>query len=334
MCDFSGRRHRLDPSMIPRSPSPTLMATRRERKPSLSSRSSRSSEVRQRRKTDGSPSDYRPVVPASPPDDYDNSVERKKRKKKDKKHKKDKKNKKKKKRSKQHSRSTSSDSVDNDSDGASTPKKGSKDAEKDALSDWEESQKKQILSQENNKIDTSACSPVSNDSHIASPEPMDIERSPIPTTPPLRTLHYPPRESPHTPPLLPRALNSVDDYESRHNPYSCSPIIAIDDYSQSHSSIKSPYRNPSPDLVAIHHSHTSSLKRRRLDKGSGHRKHRRDKEKLREKRRSSRSPGRRRSRSPSWSRRHYDTSPGRGKMKRYRSRSPRREREKSITRLV
>ncbi|XP_044271086.1 cyclin-dependent kinase 12 isoform X1 [Tribolium madens] len=317
-----GRRHRLDPSMIPRSPSP-LMVTHRERKPSVSSRSSRSSEIRHRRKTEGSPSDYRQVVVS--PDDYD-SLDRKKRKKKDKKHKKEKKNKKKKKRSKHHS-STSLDSLDSDSE-ETPPKKA--EGEKEVLSDWETSSVKNpapII----DKIDTSACSPVSNDSHIASPEPLELEKSPSPgaVTPPPRPHNLPPRESPHTPPLVPtRVNNSIDEYE-RHKPYSTSPIV-IDDYNQSHS-VKSPYRNPSPDL-GMHHSHSS---RRRMERSSSHRKHRREKEKLRDKRRLSRSRspiGRRRSRSPSWSRRHHSPSPSRSKLKKYKSRSPRRERDRTPSR--
>jgi cyclin-dependent kinase 12/13 len=332
-----GRRHRLDPSMIPRSPSPTLMVSHRERKPSVSSRSSRSSEVRHRRKTEGSPSDYRPVV-ASPTytDDYD-SLDRKKRKKKEKKHKKEKKNKKKKKRSKHHSRSTSLDSLESESE--ETPPKPKNESEREVLSDWEETSSVKNPAPIADKIDTSACSPVSNDSHIASPEPPEVERSPSPVavTPPLRSHkeYLPPRESPHTPPLAPaRINNSVDDYD-RHKPYSCSPIV-IDDYNQSHSAVKSPYRNPSPDLV-MHHSHSSSVstKRRRMERSSSHRKHRREKEKLRDKRRLSRSRSplsRRRSRSPSWSRRHHSPSPGRGKLKKYKSRSPRRERERTPSR--
>lgn len=144
--------------MIPRSPSPTLMVPHRERKPSVSSKSSRSSEVRHRRKTEGSPSDYRQVI-ISPDytDDYD-SLDRKKRKKKERKHKKEKKNKKKKKRSKHHSRSTSLDSLDSDS--VETPPK-SKNEEKEVLSDWESPTVKP-LPPITDKIDTSACSPVSN----------------------------------------------------------------------------------------------------------------------------------------------------------------------------
>ncbi|RZB40879.1 cyclin-dependent kinase 12, partial [Asbolus verrucosus] len=245
-----GRRHRLDPSMIPRSPSPTLMVAHRERKPSVSSRSSRSSEVRHRRKTEGgSPSDFRAVI-GSPTytDDYD-SLDRKKRKKKEKKHKKDKKNKKKKKRSKHHSRSTSLDSLDSDSE-ETPPKTRGAEADREILSDWETSSVKNPLPI-SDKIDTSACSPVSNDSHIASPEPLEPERSPSPvaTTPPIKSLKEfpPPRESPHTPPLAPgRINNSIDDYD-RHKAYNCSPIV-IDDYNQTHPSVKSPYRNPSPDL--------------------------------------------------------------------------------------
>lgn len=317
--------------MIPRSPSPTLMVSHRERKLSVSSRSSRSSEIRHRRKTEGSPSEYRQVVVSpSYTDDYD-SLDRKKRKKKEKKHKKEKKNKKKKKRSKHHSRSTSVDSLDSDSE--ETPPKKEVEQE-EILSDWEAPSVKNPAPIIIDKIDTSACSPVSNDSHIASPEPPEPEKSPspIPVTPPLKHKDYlPPRESPHTPPLNPiRINNSIDDYE-RHKSYNCSPIV-IDDYNQS--AVKSPYRNPSPELT-MHHSHSSS--RRRLERSSSHRKHRREKEKLRDKRRLSRSRSplsRRRSRSPSWGRRHHSPSPSHSKLRKYKSRSPRRERERTPSRYV
>lgn len=97
----------MDPSMIPRSPTPPILI--RERQLSISSRSSRSSEVKHKRKVEeSSPTEYVAPVGGSPTytEDYD-SIDRKKRKKKDKRHKKEKKTKKKKRKSKHRSRSTS-----------------------------------------------------------------------------------------------------------------------------------------------------------------------------------------------------------------------------------
>lgn len=64
------------------------------------------------------------------------------------------------------------------------------------------------------------CSPVSNDSHIASPEPEEKIASPPreAITPPLRRVKdylSTPRESPHTPPLLPLKSanhNSMEEF--------------------------------------------------------------------------------------------------------------------------
>lgn len=352
----SRRVHRIEPELIPRSPSPLL--TRHERKTSVSSRSSRSSEVRHRRKLDSPPlGDYRRLI-ASPSyvAEYD-EVERRRRKKKEKKHKKDKKSKKKKKKSKHRSRSTSVDSLGSVSPAATPPRAvkavSPRGEASEPLSDWEppvvepdKYQLRPII----DKIDTSACSPVSNDSHIASPEPEEKLQSPTPTsiTPPLRSVKdFAPRESPHTPPLLPsRTHNSVhpDHAHARMRERSISPDMERSVSHQSLSPLKSsPYRNPSPDIITIHSHHarirsTASPSRRRKLERETHRRHRKEKERVKEKRRSSRSrsPIRRRlSRSPSWGRRYHSRSPSRSKIpKRYKSRSPKniRDRDRSSPR--
>lgn len=338
------RRHRLDPSMIPRSPSPAMPA-RRERKHSVSSRSSRSSDVRHvRRKFESpTPQEVRQVI-SSPV--YEFNVDRKKRKKKEKKHKKEKKSKKKKKK-KHRSRSTSLSSVDSDSPMSTSHSRVSCSLEeKEALSDWEPPNELQVYRPSDvAKLDPDACSPVSNDSHIASPDPPDDKiKSPTPdrNTPPL---HMKITESPHTPPIKHGKTNhdtSLEVIDLRDKDHSKSPIV-IDGPSRDHSISpvrSSPYRNPSPDMIPSYsHSHSSMSpsRRRRLEKESSHRRHRREKERLKERRRisRSRSPVRRRvSRSPSWGRRHYSRSPSRSRHKKYRSRSPKgtRERSRSPTR--
>ncbi|KAJ8952123.1 hypothetical protein NQ318_018459 [Aromia moschata] len=339
-----GRRHpRLDPSMIPRSPTPPPLLIR-ERQLSVSSRSSKSSDVRHRRKVEDSPTEYRaPIASPTYAEDFD-SIERKKRKKKEKKHKRDKKGKKKKKKSKHRSRSTSLESVGSDS-GESQESSGKKTPprpEVEPLSDWEPTDPPaSVKAPIDPKIDTSACSPVSNDSHIASPEPYD-EKSPTPPseTPPLKTYReysreYALRESPHTPPL---------HHSSKYNHYiSDDPIrirdidspIIIDDHHSLSPAVKSPYRNPSPELMVHAHKHGRSISpgRRRVRDREVHRKHRREKARVRDKRNYSRSRSpvsRRRSRSSSYGRsRHYSPSPNRSRTKKHKSRSPRREREKS-----
>lgn len=331
----SRRVHRIDPELIPRSPSPLL---RRERKTSASSRSSRSSEVRHRRKIDSPPPGYERHVVVSP-----DELERHRRKKKEKRHKKDKRSKKRKKKSKHRSGSTSFESADSASN--ETPPRDVKavsprgEVDRDQLSDWEPP----IVEPERypaiNKLDTGACSPVSNDSHIASPEPEEKIKSPSPRpiTPPLKAFKdIAPRESPHTPPLLPsRTYNS--HMESRRD-RTLSPVQR----ERSFSPIKSPYRNPSPEIITVHSHHrmrsTLSPRRRRPDR-EAHRRHRKEKERLKEKRRSrSRSPVRRRvSRSPSWNRRYHSRSPSRSRVpKRYKSRSPKniRDRDRSPSRYV
>ncbi|KAK9730258.1 Protein kinase domain [Popillia japonica] len=316
-----GRRHRLDPSMIPRSPSP-VMSSRRERKHSISSRSSRSSDVRHVRRKFDSPSqqEVRQVV-NSPT--YDFEMDRKKRKKKEKKHKKDKKSRKRKKK-KHRSRSSSLTSVDSDSPLSTSQSRVSCNMEeKEALSDWEPPNDLQVYKPSDvAKLDPDACSPVSNDSHIASPDPLDDKiKSPTPdrNTPPL---HLKITESPHTPPIKQVKMNhecSFEVIDLRDKDHSKSPIV-IDGPSRDHSISpvrSSPYRNPSPDMIPSYshtHSSMSPSRRRRLEKESSHRRHRREKERLKERRRMSRSrsPVRRRvSRSPSWGRRHYSRSPSR-----------------------
>lgn len=219
--------------MIPRSPTPPRLI--RERQLSVSSRSSLTGEVHQRRKVEvESPQDYLPT-PASPPypEDFDAAVERKKRKKKEKKHKKEKKNKKKKKKKQHRSRSTTEDSDGggSDSDRSRGSSSGTGTAKKtpplvntrrdgETLSDWEhaDSLKQPVASHQQHQqnydhnktvaIDTSACSPVSNDSRIGSPEPVYEVRSPTPspvTPPPEKPYReyrdYGALESPHTPPI-------------------------------------------------------------------------------------------------------------------------------------
>lgn len=236
----------MDPSMIPRSPSPPAILIR-ERQLSVSSRSSRSSDVRHRRKVDDSPAEYRaPIASPTYAEDFD-SIDRKKRKKKEKRHRRDKKNKKKKKRSKHRSRSTSLDSVDSGSaESNDSAKKTPPKPEIEPLSDWEPTDIPHAKAKADAKIDTSACSPVSNDSHIASPEPL-YEKSPVPSATPPQKIYvreYHLRESPHTPPLHSSKYSSYMSEEPIR--IRDSPII-IDDR-QSLSPIQSPYRNPSPEV--------------------------------------------------------------------------------------
>ena len=341
------RRHRLDPAMIPRSPSPLIQ--RRERKLSVSSRSSISSDVRHRRKYDSpTPQEIVRQVITSPAYDYD--LDKKKRKGK-KRHKKDKKYKKKKKRSKHRSRSTSLSSNKSNSPATRVSDKVSIiDEQKEALSDWEEpveippEHKHAIMNVVT--IDADACSPVSNDSHIASPDPIDDKiQSPIiiqNRTPPTHRKHT--TESPHTPPIKHSSrYNHVSPniiIDLRDRDYSKSPIL-VDGTSRDHSLSRhsfspirtSPYRNPSPDVVTSYsHSRASiSPPRKRRNRDSGHH-HRHRREKEREKRHTSRSrsPRRKVSRSPSYNRRHHSRSP-RVRSKKYKSRSPKNIRERSRT---
>ncbi|XP_018334512.1 cyclin-dependent kinase 12 isoform X1 [Agrilus planipennis] len=339
--------HCLDPSMVQQNTT-SPMLSHRERKMSASSMSSRSSDLKHRKKIDISPlEDYRQIT--SPYVEYD-GLERKKKKRKEKKHKREKK-KKKRKRKQHRSRSSSLESIGSVSPVERVVKEI--DLEKEPLSDWEPvlSDSKQV-----GVLATDACSPVSNDSHIASPDPDDNIRSPTaePVTPPLRNFKgcIAPRESPHTPPLLPSKQNS-------HHKIKLVPMEIIDDrtlspveiaeryrerdrhYTRHYSPIPiktSPYRNPSPESLMNHyHSHSlsrssvsPSRKRRRLEKESNHhRRHGKDRSKDKRRHSRSRSPKRRGSRSPSWHKKHYSRSPSRTKVsKKYRSRSPRATKDK------
>lgn len=336
-----GRRTlRLDPSMIPRTPSPVM--SRRERKHSVSSRSSRSSEVK-RRKLESPPlPEFRQVVTSSPTYtvDYDSS-EHKKRKKKEKKHKKDKKYKKKKKRSKHRSRSSSLESVNERSPETPQQKHSPSVDVTDALSDWEAPEQSNIKPIEI-KLDTDACSPVSNDSHIASPDPIE-EKNQTPSPKPVALPEV--LDSPHTPPINFKNNKVPLEVSDKHGKgHTLSPnTVEIQPREQSPrvslSPVKSsPFRNPSPDLVEVPYTHRASMspsRKKRLDKEISHRRHRKEKDRLKERKHvsRSRSPIRRRiSRSPSWGRRHYSRSPSRSKVsKKYRSRSPKnvRDRERS-----
>lgn len=300
--------------MIPRSPSPLVQ--RRERKHSVSSRSSKSSDLKHRRKIESPLPDYRPIDP------FDAAEYERKRRKKEKKHKKDKKLKKKKKKLKHRSRSTSADSAESIS---TPPRKLLKflATREEPLSDWEPSQDPPIRPEDVAKIDTTACSPVSNDSHIASSEPFEEKsRTPSPKgTPPKSEA----RESPHTPPIKNKLINNTSpievidvlDADSSISPTPLEvPSRSIS--RQSYSPMKiSPHRNPTPEVSHSYSHGGGSPRRRRSDRDmSHHRRHRKEKEKMKERRRSrSRSPVRRRmSRSPSWNRRHYSRSPSRNKI--------------------
>lgn len=118
----------------------------------------------------------------------------------------------------------------------------------------------------------------------------------------------------------------------RYNHYIEEPIrirdspILIDDQM---SPTKSPRRISSPETLHVHkHNRAMSPShRRRRDKELMHRKHKREKVRMRDRKYSrSRSPvGRRRSRSPSYGKRHYGSpSPARSR-KRHKSRSPRKD---------
>lgn len=131
--------------------------------------------------------------------------------------------------------------------------------------------------------------------------------------------------------LKDRQLNIAFFYY-RYNHYIEEPIrirdspIIIDDQI---SPMKSPRRISSPEVLHGHkHNRTMSPShRRRREKELLHRKHKREKARIRDRKYSrSRSPvGRRRSRSPSYGKRHYASpSPARNR-KRHKSRSPRKD---------
>ncbi|CAH1963634.1 unnamed protein product [Acanthoscelides obtectus] len=390
-----GRRHRLDPTMLPRSPTPPILI--RERQLSISSPSSHSSGTK-RGAVRGA--EYVPV-----PDDPSVSAEpdKKKRKRKEKKHKKDKKAKKKKKR-KQRSRSSSVESVESggtvSDDSVSVKTPPLQPVSKDTSPVYEVHHHRRHSHHKSEPtitvtvprsgpgtvtIDPGACSPVSNDSNIASPEDRYI-RSPTPqhysrnnispvyripqetvivdTPPPkvYRDYHYPSaRESPHTPPLHHGTIK-YDRYGllEEIRVVRGSPIVVDDRRSVSPVVVRTVSLTSDTPITASHshHSHHHSVShhhssskhrtpspssgRRRKDKESSHRKHRRDKSgrtssgvTARDKSgsaRRSRSPvskSNRRSRSSSYGRRHYSPSPIRGSSKKRRdSRSPRREKSR------
>ncbi|KAL1497836.1 hypothetical protein ABEB36_008725 [Hypothenemus hampei] len=269
------------------------------------------------------------VISPYPVDDYQNSDKRKRRKK-EKKHKKSKKIKKKKRKHKSKSSSEESDSdsgESKESNSRTPPRVITQKSKDDETDDWPRKENtSQIIDP---KIDTSACSPVSNDSHIASPEPL----SPPSATPPLRSYReYPreyPRESPHTPPLHSHhSSRIVSNHHVAVVREALTSPIDVEEYSR-HSPV---LRAMTPDPIHSNHKHVSNRsispnsKRRR----DAHRKHKRDKEKTREKSKVSRSKSpinRKRSRSSSYSRsRHYSPSPARNmRTKRHKSRSPRRD---------
>lgn len=349
------RRSRLD-SSFPRTPSP-----HHERKHSLSSDVSRNSSSRHRKKHETSPLPVRQVV-SSPPLNLEEYDLRRHRKKKEKRHKRDKKSTKKKKRKSKHrSRSSSVDNVSDHSPKTSPPSRQIDLTDGDReLSDWEQqtapsaSYHGEIVDQ----VDLVTCSPVSPPSSGTSPDCDDNQvESPgsySPPVPPQKKL----TESPHTPLLPPKAYeDSKDDdvdlegssYSGRkqlspalHHTRSSSPSGRFNQrvrepswtHHQSLSPVKSsPFRNPSPDvqIVSGRDSMSPSRKRRRVDRESSHRRHRKEKEqRLKDRRRlsRSRSPIRRHrsSRSPSWNRgRHYSRSNSRTRTsKKYKSRSPKR----------
>lgn len=331
------RSHRLDPSMIPRTPSPKL--PRRERKHSVSSRSSRSSDIRRRKIETSPPQDFRQVI-SSPTftAEYDSS-ERKKKRKREKKHKKDKKYKKKKKKSKHRSRSTSADSLDEKSPlSPSSRKRDISTVDGEILSDWE-APDNAGLNRGDIKLDTDACSPVSNDSHIASPEIEDKIKTPSPKATRKGSI-----DSPHTPPLCHRKESEESQNADAYEQKSSSPIrSAVDGSTRERSTSNvslspvksSPFRNPSPESLEVSYAHRSSMspsrKRKIIDKEPFPRRHRKDR--VNRKRLSrSRSPARSRiSRSPTTNWRRYSRSPSRTRINKFRSRSPKntRDRERS-----
>ncbi|XP_022920199.1 cyclin-dependent kinase 12 [Onthophagus taurus] len=377
-----GRRHRLDPSMVPRSPSPTALV-RRERKHSVSSRSSRSSDVRHIRRKYESPTQEIPrQVITSPTYEYEDRSS-KKRKKKEKKSKKDRRTKKRKKKSKHRSRSTSLSSVESGSQISSGRVSGAAAIENNdvVLSDWEEAdgEAASAVYKPSNvaKLDPSTCSPVSNDSRIDSPEAETTRSGAKGNSPPLTDQNTPPlhtskmMESPHTPPPLKSVRNHINSSSTEvidlirdiDNSKSPTEVEIVQDRRSTLSPLmRSPYRNPSPEVsVGYGHLQTSispTRKKRMCERESigGHRRdrYRRDKDK-KDRRKSSRSPRRKLSRSPSWNKGgHYSQhrsiqdmsdhvqnksstnsefrmfrSPSRSRHKKYRSRSPIKTRERS-----
>lgn len=293
-------------------------------------------------------------------DDIDEETERRRRKK-EKKHKKEKKAaKKKKKKNKRKSRSTSVESTIVPQSPSGSPGV----VERSNLSDWEPPSPNQFRITDSPgsikpSVQSALGSPVSPGSLEARPLSSATGRisdSPRTRTPPL-VLQKSYSESPHTPILPPKAYESnsaidVDTYDSYSGRKSPSPII--DDRSPrtwtrgsiSPVPIKSPYRNPSPDVMVVksnrHRESSQPRKRRKVEKESYHKRYRRERDHAhfldripRHLSRSrSRSPSRTRrriSRSPSWTRAsHYERHLSHSRSHRkYRSRSPRSQRPAS-----
>lgn len=215
------------------------------------------------------------------------------------------------------------------------------------LSDWETNDKEVAIRPEDvAKIDTNACSPVSNDSHIASPEPL-YQKSRTPSPTPATPIKPPSRESPHTPPPKSKNLNHYSPLEIIDIPDKDSSISPepLEPWGPSRRS-PPPVRNPSPEVISVHsysshmRSSMSPPRRHRDDRDMmRHRRHRkeRDRDRGKERKRTrSRSPMRKRiSRSPSWSRRHYSRSPNRNhSSKKYGSRSPKNVKDRDRDRNV
>nr|CAI5830995.1 unnamed protein product [Callosobruchus analis] len=304
--------------MVPRSPTPPILI--RERQLSVSSRSSHSSGTKQRGSVRGA--EY-VAVPADIPTSTE--PDKKKRKRKDKKHKKDKKTKKKKKK-KQRSRSSSVETVESGtiSDGSVSVKTPPlHPVSQDTSPDYEVHHRRRHGHHKSEPtitvtvprgeagtvtIDPGACSPVSNDSNIASPEeryirsptPKHYSRnnmSPVDTPPPkvYRDYHYPSaRESPHTPPLHHGTIK-YDRYGllEEIRVVRGSPIVVDDRRSVSPVVVRTVSLTSDTPLTSSHHSHHHSAShhhssskhrtpspataRRRKDRESSHRKHRREK---------------------------------------------------------
>nr|CAH7767721.1 unnamed protein product [Callosobruchus chinensis] len=288
-----GRRHRLDPALLPRSPTPPILI--RERQLSVSSRSSHSSGAKQRTAVRGA--EYA-NVPADSSTASD--AEKKKRKRKEKKHKKEKKPKKKKKK-KQRSRSSSVETVESGtvSDGSVSVKTPPlHPVPQDTSPVYEVHHRRRHGHHKSEPtitvtvprgeagtvtIDPGACSPVSNDSNIASPEDRYI-RSPTPkhysrnnlspvyripqetvivdTPPPkvYRDYHYPSsRESPHTPPLHHGTIK-YDRYGllEEIRVVRGSPIVVDDRRSVSPVVVRTVSLTSDTPLSSSHHSHHHS----------------------------------------------------------------------------
>ncbi|XP_044731727.1 cyclin-dependent kinase 12 isoform X2 [Chrysoperla carnea] len=361
--------HRLDvetpvitrtPSPSPSSTSASVLLKRHERKNSVSS-----DESRLLKHYD--PKLIRNVIsPSTPVLDDIEEVERRRRKK-EKKHKKDKKaSKKKKKKSKHRSRSTSIDSIVNISPDGQTRSSVGVEADPSNVSDWEPETASPLPFRpaspaipDNKSVLGSPVSPDSFEARPLSSTGGRISESPRTRTPPIPSHQKSYNESPHTPILPPKADESnsaidVDAYESYSSRKSPSPRlrgnsiispVLEDDHSPRHSGwnrnsispVKSPYRNPSPDVILVKSSRSNAIspqrKKRKVEKESYHKRYRRERDHIHDRiprhisRSRSRSPARVRrriSRSPSWTRSsHYSHSSSSRSHRKYRSRSPR-----------